>query len=267
MGIHSTTLGGDIRKTLLQVWGSPSRRPWCEVGEEQVWVQQGARWHGPESAGSWPGRWHLPPGSYPREQQGPQWRVTFLHLGPQETWWLLAQSHTLAAQFLLVCHGISAQAWHPTKDRGTIIQQKWTSFSNLDLQGHLDRGWGTLQRGCPVAHRAPGVHSGRGMQGRSLCHHLCHLKLSLSCYLAVSTFYTQLWKLILFQFLWLPYSFLSIILILYIHTCNMKYMKSQVPPNCHQYVHIIRKKLSRNIDFSPLWVEVLKHLWQKSCEF
>ena len=34
-GIHSTTLGSDIRKTLLKVRESPSRRL-CEVGEEEV---------------------------------------------------------------------------------------------------------------------------------------------------------------------------------------------------------------------------------------
>ena len=49
-----------------------------------------------------------PAGSYPRGQQGPHWRVTFLHLGPQETRPISAQSHMLAAQFLFFCR-ISAQ--------------------------------------------------------------------------------------------------------------------------------------------------------------
>ena len=68
---------------------------------------------GPESAGSWPGRWHLPPGSRPRGQQGRHWRVTFLHLGPQETQQLPAQSHRLASPFLLLCRGVSAQTHGP----------------------------------------------------------------------------------------------------------------------------------------------------------
>ena len=47
-----------------------------------------------------------------------------LHLGPQGTRQLSAQSHRLASQFLLLCRGVSAQTQHPTKDRGTVIQQK-----------------------------------------------------------------------------------------------------------------------------------------------
>ena len=46
--------------------------------------------------------------SCPRGQQGPHWRVTFLHLGPQGTRQLSAQSHRLASQFLLLCRGVSA---------------------------------------------------------------------------------------------------------------------------------------------------------------
>ena len=47
---------------------------------------------------------------------------------------------------------------------------------------------------------------------------------------------------------------------MYMNTCNIKYMELQAPPNCHQYVPLIRKELSRNINFSPLRAEVLKHV-------
>ena len=102
-------------------WVVTSGRPSCNC-EEALPGGRGVKWGrsrsessrgrcgpGPESVGSWPGRWHLPPGSYPREQQGPHWRVTFLHLGPQGTRQFSAQSHRLASPFLLLCHGVSAQ--------------------------------------------------------------------------------------------------------------------------------------------------------------
>ena len=72
---------------------------------------------------------------------------------------------------------VSAQACHPNKDRGTVIQHKWTSFRNLDLRGYLDRGWETPAEAAPLPTECPGVPSGRGMQARTLCHHLCHLKM------------------------------------------------------------------------------------------
>ena len=50
-----------------------------------------------------------PAGSYPRGQQGPHWKVTFLHLGPQGTQQFSAQSRRLASHILFLCRGVSAQ--------------------------------------------------------------------------------------------------------------------------------------------------------------
>ena len=66
---------------------------------------------GPENAGSFLARQAGTSSvdSCPRGQQGPHWRVTFLHLGPQGTRQLSAQSHRLPSQFLLLWCGARDQ--------------------------------------------------------------------------------------------------------------------------------------------------------------
>ena len=77
------------------------------------------RAQGPGQAG-----WHLLPWLLPTWAAGSSLEGDVLHLGPQGTRQLSAQSHRLASQFLLLCRGVSAQTRHPTKDRGTVIQQE-----------------------------------------------------------------------------------------------------------------------------------------------
>ena len=63
----------------------------------------------PESSrgrcGSGPGQagWHLFPWLLPTWAAGSSLEGDVLHLGPQGTWQLSAQSHRLASQFLLLC--------------------------------------------------------------------------------------------------------------------------------------------------------------------
>ena len=77
------------------------------------------RAQGPGQAG-----WHLLCCLLPTWAAGSSLEGDGLHLGPQGTRQLSAQSHRLASQFLLLCRGVSAQTRHPTKDRGTVIQKK-----------------------------------------------------------------------------------------------------------------------------------------------
>ena len=74
---------------------------------------------GPGQAG-----WHLLCWLLPTWAGGSSLEGDVLNLGSQGTQQLSAQSHRLASQFLLLCRGVSAQACHPNKDRGTVIQQK-----------------------------------------------------------------------------------------------------------------------------------------------
>ena len=120
--------------------------------------------------------WHLLCCLLPTWAAGSSLEGDGLHLGPQGTRQLSAQSHRLASQFLLLCRGVSAQTRHPTKDRGTVIQKKMNFLQEPRPPGIPGHGMRDPCRGCPIAHRTPDVPRGRGVQARTLCHHLCHLK-------------------------------------------------------------------------------------------
>ena len=62
------------------------------------------RAQGPGQAG-----WHLLPWLLPTWAAGSSLEGDILHLGPQGTRQLSAQSHRRASQFLLLCRGVSAQ--------------------------------------------------------------------------------------------------------------------------------------------------------------
>ena len=94
------------------------------MGEEEIESRGGAvglvlRDQSPGQAG-----WHLLCGLLPTWAAGSSLEGDVLHLGPQGTRQLSAQRHTRTSQFLLLCRGVSAQTCHPTKARGTVIQQK-----------------------------------------------------------------------------------------------------------------------------------------------
>ena len=57
--------------------------------------------------------WHLLCWLFPTWAAGTSLEGDILHLGPQGTRQLSAQSHRLASQFLLLCRGVSAQTRQP----------------------------------------------------------------------------------------------------------------------------------------------------------
>ena len=82
----------------------------CDVkwGMRRSAASRGRCGSGPESTGSWPGSLHLLPWLLPTWAAGSSLEGDVLHLGPQGTRQLSAQSHRLASQFLLLCRGVSA---------------------------------------------------------------------------------------------------------------------------------------------------------------
>ena len=100
--------------------------------------------------------WHLLCCLLPTWAAGSSLEGDVLHLGPQGTPQLSAQSLRCASQFLLLCRGVSAQTRHPTKDRGTVIQKKMNFLQEPRPSGIPGQGMRDPCRGGPIAHRMPG---------------------------------------------------------------------------------------------------------------
>ena len=116
--------------------------------------------------------WHLLCCLLPTWAAGSSLEGDGLHLGPQGTRQLSAQSHRLASQFLLLCRGVSAQTRHPTKDRGTVIQKKMNFLQEPRPSGIPGQGMRDPCRGGPIAHRTPGCSQWKRDAGKDPLSHL-----------------------------------------------------------------------------------------------
>lgn len=108
-GAHSSALGVTSERPSCKCEKALPRGCGVKWGEGGLRPAGGAvglvlRAQGPGQAG-----WHLLPWLLPTWAAGSSLEGDVLHLGPQGTWQLSAQSHRLASQFLLLCRGVSAQ--------------------------------------------------------------------------------------------------------------------------------------------------------------